>query len=96
LNAEMVKAPRRPIVGQLEDNGMAVIGGTPVGEFAALMRGRHRARGAIIKAAASSRSRSALFADALSVPAAGDGDLRSPPASEGTLFCWNGSPRRGT
>jgi tripartite-type tricarboxylate transporter receptor subunit TctC len=51
LNAEMGKALNSPdVAGKLEDNGMAVIGGTP-DEFAALMRDGIERYGAIIKAA---------------------------------------------
>jgi tripartite-type tricarboxylate transporter receptor subunit TctC len=51
LNAEMVKTLRAPdVVSKLEDNGMAVIGGTP-DEFAALMKDGIARYGAIIKAA---------------------------------------------
>jgi tripartite-type tricarboxylate transporter receptor subunit TctC len=51
LNAEMVKALNAPdVAGKLEDNGLAVIGGTP-DEFAALMRDGIERYGAIIKAA---------------------------------------------
>jgi tripartite-type tricarboxylate transporter receptor subunit TctC len=51
LNGEMVKALKAPdVVDKLEDNGMAVIGGTP-DEFAALMRDGIARYGAIIKAA---------------------------------------------
>jgi tripartite-type tricarboxylate transporter receptor subunit TctC len=51
LNAEMVKALKAPdVVGKLEDNGMAVLGGTPA-EFAALMQDGIARYGAIIKAA---------------------------------------------
>jgi tripartite-type tricarboxylate transporter receptor subunit TctC len=51
LNAEMVKALRAPdVVDKLEDNGMAVIGGTP-DDFAALMRDGIARYGAIIKSA---------------------------------------------
>jgi tripartite-type tricarboxylate transporter receptor subunit TctC len=51
LNAEMVKALRAPdVVAKLEDNGMAVIGGTP-DEFAALMKDGIARYGAIIKSA---------------------------------------------
>ncbi len=51
LNAEMVKALNAPDVGgKLEDNNLAVIGGTP-DEFAALMRDGIARYGAIIKAA---------------------------------------------
>jgi tripartite-type tricarboxylate transporter receptor subunit TctC len=51
LNAEMVKALSAPDVGgKLEDNGFAVIGGTP-DEFAALMQDGIARYGAIIKAA---------------------------------------------
>jgi len=51
LNSEMVKALKAPdVVAKLEDNGMAVIGGTP-DEFAALMKDGIARYGAIIKAA---------------------------------------------
>ncbi len=51
LNAEMVKALNAPDVGgKLEDNNLAVIGGTP-DEFAALIRDGIARYGAIIKAA---------------------------------------------
>jgi tripartite-type tricarboxylate transporter receptor subunit TctC len=51
LNAEMVKALTAPeVAGKLEDNGMAVIGGTPE-EFAALIADGITRYGAIIKAA---------------------------------------------
>jgi tripartite-type tricarboxylate transporter receptor subunit TctC len=51
LNAEMVTALKAPdVVAKLEDNGMAVIGGTP-DEFAALMKDGIARYGAIIKAA---------------------------------------------
>jgi tripartite-type tricarboxylate transporter receptor subunit TctC len=51
LNAEIDKALVAPDVrGTLEDNGMAVIGGTPA-EFSALMRDGIARYGAIIKAA---------------------------------------------
>jgi tripartite-type tricarboxylate transporter receptor subunit TctC len=51
LNAEMVKALAAPeVAGKLEDNGMAVIGGTPE-EFAALIADGIVRYGAIIKAA---------------------------------------------
>ena len=51
LNAEMVKALKAPdVVGKLDDNGMAVIGGTPE-QFAALMQDGIARYGAIIKAA---------------------------------------------
>jgi tripartite-type tricarboxylate transporter receptor subunit TctC len=51
LNAEMVNVLNAPDVrGKLEDNGMAVIGGTPE-QFAALMRDGIARYGAIIKAA---------------------------------------------
>jgi tripartite-type tricarboxylate transporter receptor subunit TctC len=51
LNAEMVKSLRAPdVVAKLEDNGMAVIGGTP-DAFAALMKDGIARYGAIIKAA---------------------------------------------
>jgi tripartite-type tricarboxylate transporter receptor subunit TctC len=51
LNAEMVKALTAPdVVGKLDDNGMAVIGGTPE-QFAALMQDGIARYGAIIKAA---------------------------------------------
>jgi tripartite-type tricarboxylate transporter receptor subunit TctC len=51
LNAEIVKALNAPdVVAKLEDNGMAVIGGTPE-QFAALMHDGIARYGAIIKAA---------------------------------------------
>jgi tripartite-type tricarboxylate transporter receptor subunit TctC len=51
LNAEMVKALKAPdVVGKLDDNGMAVIGGTPE-QFAAVMQDGITRYGAIIKAA---------------------------------------------
>ncbi len=51
LNAEMVKALKAPdVVGKLDDNGMAVIGGTPE-QFTALMQDGIARYGAIIKAA---------------------------------------------
>jgi tripartite-type tricarboxylate transporter receptor subunit TctC len=51
LNAEMVKALKAPdVVGKLEDNGMAVLGGTP-NEFAVLMQDGIARYGVIIKAA---------------------------------------------
>jgi tripartite-type tricarboxylate transporter receptor subunit TctC len=51
LNAEMVKALAAPeVAGKLEDNGMAVIGGTPE-PFAALIADGIARYGAIIKAA---------------------------------------------
>jgi tripartite-type tricarboxylate transporter receptor subunit TctC len=51
LNAEMVKALKTPdVVGKLEDNGMAVLGGTP-NDFASLMQDGIARYGAIIKAA---------------------------------------------
>jgi tripartite-type tricarboxylate transporter receptor subunit TctC len=51
LNAEMVKAINAPdVLGKLEENGMAVIGGTP-NDFAALMQDGIARYGAIIKAA---------------------------------------------
>jgi tripartite-type tricarboxylate transporter receptor subunit TctC len=51
LNAEMVKALNAPdVVAKFEDNGFAVIGGTP-GEFAALIVDGIERYGAIIKAA---------------------------------------------
>jgi tripartite-type tricarboxylate transporter receptor subunit TctC len=51
LNGEMVKALRAPdVVDKLEDNGMAVIGGTS-DELAALMRNGIARYGAIIKSA---------------------------------------------
>lgn len=51
LNAEIVKALNAPDVGaKLEDNGMAVLGGTPE-QFAALMHDGIARYGAIIKAA---------------------------------------------
>ena len=50
LNAEMVKALRASDADKLEDNGMAVIGGTP-DEFVALIRDGIARYGAIIKAA---------------------------------------------
>ena len=51
LNAEMVKALNAPdVVAKLEDNGMAVVGGTPE-QFAALMQDGIARYGAIIKAA---------------------------------------------
>jgi tripartite-type tricarboxylate transporter receptor subunit TctC len=51
LNAEMVKALKAPdVVAKLDDNGMAVIGGTPE-QFAALMQDGIGRYGAIIKAA---------------------------------------------
>jgi tripartite-type tricarboxylate transporter receptor subunit TctC len=51
LNAEIGKALNAPdVAGKLEDNGFAVIGGTP-DEFAALMRDGIERYGAIIKAA---------------------------------------------
>jgi tripartite-type tricarboxylate transporter receptor subunit TctC len=47
----MVKALKAPdVVAKLEDNGMAVIGGTP-DEFAALMKDGIARYGAIIKSA---------------------------------------------
>jgi tripartite-type tricarboxylate transporter receptor subunit TctC len=51
LNAEMVKALKAPdVLAKLDDNGMAVIGGTPE-QFAALMQDGITRYGAIIKAA---------------------------------------------
>jgi tripartite-type tricarboxylate transporter receptor subunit TctC len=51
LNAEMVKALKAPdVVAKLDDNGMAVVGGTPE-QFAALMQDGITRYGAIIKAA---------------------------------------------
>jgi len=51
LNAEMVKALNAPnVVAKFEDNGFAVIGGTPA-EFAALIVDGIKRYGAIIKAA---------------------------------------------
>jgi tripartite-type tricarboxylate transporter receptor subunit TctC len=51
LNAEMVKALNAPdVLGKLEENGMAVIGGTP-NDFAALMQDGIARYGAVIKAA---------------------------------------------
>jgi tripartite-type tricarboxylate transporter receptor subunit TctC len=51
LNAEIVKALNAPdVVAKLEDNGMAVLGGTPE-QFAALMHDGIARYGAIIKAA---------------------------------------------
>jgi tripartite-type tricarboxylate transporter receptor subunit TctC len=51
LNAEMVKALNAPdVLEKLEENGMAVIGGTP-NDFAALMQDGIARYGAIIKAA---------------------------------------------
>jgi tripartite-type tricarboxylate transporter receptor subunit TctC len=51
LNAETVKALKAPdVVAKLDDNGMAVIGGTP-DQFAALMQDGIARYGAIIKAA---------------------------------------------
>ncbi|MGA7490728.1 MAG: tripartite tricarboxylate transporter substrate binding protein [Xanthobacteraceae bacterium] len=51
LNAEIVKALNAPdVAGKLEDNGMAVIGGTPE-QFAALIADGIARYGAIIKAA---------------------------------------------
>jgi tripartite-type tricarboxylate transporter receptor subunit TctC len=51
LNGEMVKALSAPdVVGKLEENGMALIGGTPE-EFAAMMQDGIARYGAIIKSA---------------------------------------------
>jgi len=51
VNAEIVKALKAPdVAAKLEDNGMAVIGGTPE-QFAALMQDGIARYGAIIKAA---------------------------------------------
>jgi tripartite-type tricarboxylate transporter receptor subunit TctC len=51
LNAELVKSLNAPDVhSKVEDNGMAVIGGTPE-QFAALMQDGIARYGAIIKAA---------------------------------------------